>query len=112
MNEQVVWTKHNGAQVGEVKAAESVRAVAIFGLDARIIADHVHDLLGTRCCFRPRTALTTPTPPHCIAGGGRPGGLRGGGGTSSTSTDCATTPAAMRYQHAGNRHDELAAGPR
>ena len=45
-NEQVVWTKHNEAQVSEVTAAEADRTVALLGSDAQIVAGHVHGLIG------------------------------------------------------------------
>lgn len=131
VNEQVVWTKNNGAQVGEVKAAESVRTIAIFGSDARIIADHVHGLIGNALLFPAPdgTHYLHPTTFHrwwkkARSASGRDDlhfhALRHYAGTAYAQAGAtvketmarlghSTTSAAMRYQHAGSRDDELAA---
>lgn len=131
VNEQVVWTKHDGAQVGEVKASESVRTVAVFGADAQIIADHVHGLIGNALLFPAAdgTHYLHPTTFHrwwkkARAAAGRDDlhfhALRHYAGTAYAQAGAtiketmarlghSTTSAAMRYQHAGNRDDELAA---
>jgi integrase len=131
VNEQVVWTKHNGAQVGEVKAVESVRTIAIFGSDALIIAEHVHGLIGNALLFPAPDGANYlhPTTFHrwwkkARSAAGRDDlhfhALRHYAGTAYAQAGAtvketmarlghSTTSAAMRYQHAGNRDDELAA---
>lgn len=134
VSKQVVWSteKGVGAQVAEVKALASNRTVAIFGDDAKIIAAHVSGRLGKALLFPSETDATQylhATTFHrwwakAREAAGRPDlrfhALRHYAGTSYAQAGAtvketmarlghSSTQAAMRYQHAGNRDDELAA---
>lgn len=132
VNKQVVWVTGKGGNEGEVKALASNRNVAIFGDDARTIADHVKGKIGQALLF---PAVTDPTGylhgttfhrhwAKAREAAGRSDltfhALRHYAGTSYAQAGAtlketmarlghSSPQAAMRYQHAGNRDDELAA---
>lgn len=132
VSKQVVWTKKHGPQFGEVKAVEAgVRTVAIFGTDALVIAEHVQSRIGAALLFPAADGVKFlhPTTFHrwwkkARHEAGRDDlhfhALRHYAGTAYSQAGAtiketmvrlghSTTSAAMRYQHSGNRDDELAA---
>ncbi len=120
-----------GIVPGDTKSDAGVRPVAIFGPDAAIVAEHVREKIGDALLFpaadgegflaqsafwrhwnAARTAAGRPDLPFHA--------LRHYAGTRYAQTGAtlaetmkrlghSTPGAAMRYQHAGNRDDELAA---
>ncbi len=120
-----------GIKPGETKSAAGVRKVGIFGEDATIIAEHVDGLTGDALLFPatdgrsflPQSSFWKHWNPARTAAG-RPDmpfhALRHYAGTRYAQAGAtpretmarlghSSMGAAMRYQHAGNRDDELAA---
>lgn len=127
----VKWLKE-GAVVGKTKSEAGVRNVAIFGDDAKVIAEHVHGKIGDALLFPavkdPKGYLHGTTFHRhwakARAAAGRDDlrfhALRHYAGTSYAQAGAtvketmarlghSSTQAAMRYQHSGSRDDELAA---
>ena len=127
---QVVQTTKHGRAVGEVKSLAGVRTVAIFGDDARIIAEQAKGKIGDALLttnhdgtdWLPQSSFWRHWH-HAVKAAGRPDlpfhGLRHYAGTRYAQTGAtpretmarlghSSTKAAMRYQHSGNRDDELA----
>lgn len=127
----VKWLRE-GAVVGKTKSEAGVRNVAIFGDDARVIAQHASGLIGDALLFPSKTdpkGYLHGTTFHrhwarARAAAGREDlryhALRHYAGTRYAQAGAtvketmvrlghSSTQAAMRYQHSGNRDDELAA---
>lgn len=121
----------DGITPGETKSAAGVRTVGIFGDDAAIIAEHVRGIIGDALLF-PATDGRSFLPQSSFwkhwnlarTAAGRPEmpfhALRHYAGTRYAQAGAtpretmarlghSSMGAAMRYQHAGNRDDELAA---
>lgn len=134
VDKQIVFPPKSsgGSQTGEVKALASERQVRVFGDDAAIIAEHVKDKIGKAPLYpaiKDATGWQHPTTFHrhwakARAAAGRNDlhfhALRHYAGTRYAQSGAtiketmarlghSTTAAAMRYQHAGNRDEELAA---
>lgn len=120
-----------GSQKGEVKALASNRKIQVFGDDAALIAAHIKDKIGNAPLYpavKDPTAWLHPTTFHRHWRKARAAAqredlkfhsLRHYAGTryaqsgatvkeTMTRLGHSTTAAAMRYQHAGNRDEELA----
>lgn len=128
VSQAVTWTQ-DGPVVGPTKSEAGQRVVTIFGSDAQIIAEHVADRIGQALLF-PATSgghlHATTFHRHwkkARTAAGREDlrfhALRHYAGTSYAQAGAtlretmarlghSTTTAAMRYQHAGSRDDELA----
>lgn len=121
----------DGIVPGETKSAAGVRRVGIFGPDALIVAEHMRGLIGNALLFPasdgegflPQSSFWKHWHPARDAAG-RPDmpfhALRHYAGTRYAQAGAtpretmarlghSSLGAAMRYQHAGNRDDELAA---
>lgn len=130
VSRQVVHTTKNGRTASEPKSLAGVRTVAIFGADAEIIAGQTHGKIGDALVttnhdgtgWLPQSAFWRHWH-KAVKAAGRPDlpfhGLRHYAGTRYAQTGAtpketmarlghSSTKAAMRYQHAGNRDDELA----
>lgn len=126
----IVRTK-GGLAVSTPKSAAGVRKVGVFGTDAAVIAEHLHGRIGDALLFPAADGVGyLPQPVFWRAwnrarkAAGRPDlpfhALRHYAGTRYAQTGAtpretmarlghSSLGAAMRYQHAGNRDDELAA---
>lgn len=116
--------------MGSVKSLAGVRTVAVFGEDARVIAEQVYGKIGDALVttnhdgtgWLPQSAFWRHWHKAVVAAK-RPDlpfhGLRHYAGTRYAQTGAtpketmarlghSSTKAAMRYQHSGNRDDELA----
>lgn len=134
VHKQIVFPpkSEGGSQKGEVKALSSKRQVLVFGDDAVFIAEHVAAKIGNAPLYtavQDPTAWLHPTTFHrhwrkAREAAGREDlrfhSLRHYAGTRYAQSGAtvketmerlghSTTAAAMRYQHAGNRDEELAA---
>lgn len=131
VSRQVIRSQEHGRQVGEVKALASVREVAIFGDDAQIIADQVLNKTGDALVttnadgtdWLPQTSFyrhwdkarkaieRADMPFHALRHYAGTRYAQAGATVKETMTRLghSTSSAALRYQHAGNRDDELAA---
>lgn len=120
-----------GIVPGETKSAAGVRRVGIFGPDAEIVAEHVYGLIGDALLFPARDGASYLSQSafwkHWNSARGLAGradmpfhALRHYAGTRYAQAGAtpretmarlghSSLGAAMRYQHAGNRDDELAA---
>lgn len=120
-----------GIVAGETKSAAGVRRVGIFGPDAEIVAEHVQGLVGDALLFPARDGVSYLSqsafwkhwnPARTAAGRADMPfhALRHYAGTRYAQAGAtpretmarlghSSLGAAMRYQHAGNRDDELAA---
>ncbi|WP_053353081.1 tyrosine-type recombinase/integrase [Leucobacter musarum] len=130
VSRQVVLTKKNGRDVGEVKTLAGVRNVVVYGDDARIIAAQARGKIGNALLttnhdgsgWLPQTSFWRHWHKAVVAAG-RPDlpfhGLRHFAGTRYAQTGAtlketmdrlghSSVKAAMRYQASGNRDDELA----
>ena len=130
VDRQVVHTKKAGRDVGAVKSLAGVRKLAIFGKDAQRIAEHIEGKAGDDLLFT-NAAGTSWLPQSAfwrhwhkaVKLAKRPDlpfhGLRHYAGTryaqsgatlkeTMTRLGHSSVKAAMRYQAAGNRDDELA----
>lgn len=127
---QVVYTVKGGRKTGDVKSLAGNRSVAIFGEDARVIARQVRDKIGDALLFTnavgsgwlPQSAFWRHWHKAVVAAGRDDlpfDALRHYAGTRYAQTGAtvketmarlghSSTKAAMRYQHAGSRDDELA----
>ena len=121
----------DGIVPGTTKSTAGVRKVAIFGDDARIVAEHVRDLIGDALLFPAadgvgflaQSAFWKHWNPARTAAGREDmpfHALRHYAGTRYAQAGAtpretmarlghSSIGAAMRYQHAGDRDDELAA---
>nr|WP_306294657.1 tyrosine-type recombinase/integrase [Paenarthrobacter nitroguajacolicus] len=131
ITQAVVKTATKGRLVGEPKSAAGVRTLAIFGEDAEILADHVQGKTGNALLFPAadgtshlsQSTLWRHWNKARVAAGRKDlpfHGLRHYAGTRYAQAGATTSEtmarlghssvkAAMRYQHSGNRDDELAA---
>lgn len=130
--ERAVKWLDGGAVIGRTKSEAGVRNVAIFGGDAKIIAEHCHGMIGDALLFPARTSPKgylhgTTFHRHwkkARATAGREDlrfhALRHYAGTRYSQAGAtaketmarlghSSIQASMRYQHAGSRDDELAA---
>lgn len=130
VSRQVIHTKKTGRDVGEPKTLAGVRTVAVFGKDARIIAEQAHGKIGNALLttnhdgtgWLPQSAFWRHWHKAVVAAG-RPDlpfhALRHFAGTRYAQTGAtlketmdrlghSSVKAAMRYQASGNRNDELA----
>lgn len=130
VSRQVVRTTKHGRSVGDVKSLAGMREVAIFGEDAGIIAEQARGKIGDALLtsnhngtsWLPQSAFWRHWR-KATGAAGRPDlpfhGLRHYAGTRYAQTGAtpretmarlghASTKAAMRYQHSGNRDDVLA----
>lgn len=130
VSRQVVFTTKEGRNVGEPKTLAGVRNVAVYGEDARVIAEQVSGKIGNALLttnhdgttWLPQSAFWRHWHKAVVAAE-RPDlpfhGLRHYAGTRYAQTGATTKEtmdrlghssmkAAMRYQHSGNRDDELA----
>jgi len=130
VSRQVVYTKKDGRHVGKVKAAASVRTVAVYGDDARIIAEQAHGKIGDALLttnhdgtsWLPQSSFWRHWHKAVVAAERSDlplHGLRHFAGTRYAQTGAtlketmdrlghSSVKAAMRYQASGNRDDELA----
>ena len=130
VSRQVIHTKKTGRDVGEPKTLAGVRTVAVFGRDARIIADQAHGKLGDALLttnhdgtgWLPQSAFWRHWHKAVVAAGRSDlpfHALRHFAGTRYAQTGAtaketmdrlghSSMKAAIRYQHSGNRDDELA----
>ena len=129
--ERAVVRTAAGMIVGATKSEAGLRRVAIFGPDAEIVAEHVQGLIGDALLFPAGDGVSflaqSAFHRHWDAAritAGRPDmpfhALRHYAGTRYAQVGAtpretmaflghSTSAASMRYQHAGNRDDELAA---
>lgn len=127
---QVVHTTKAGRNVGAVKSLAGERSIAVFGQDARIIAEHLgdkreDDLLFTNATgtsWLPQSAFWRHWHKAVVAAKREDlpfHGLRHYAGTRYAQSGAtpketmarlghSSMKAAIRYQHSGNRDDELA----
>lgn len=120
-----------GIVPGDTKSVAGVRKVGIFGEDAAIVAEHVRGLIGDALLFpaadgvsflsqsafwkhwnTARTAASRPDMPfHALRHYAGTRYAQAGATPRETMARLghSSMGAAMRYQHAGNRDDELAA---
>jgi integrase len=127
---QVVYVAGKGRSEGAVKAAASVRQVALFGEDARIVAEQVKGKIGNALLFTNKAGDSWlaqsafyrhwDNARKAVGRGDMPlHALRHYAGTRYAQAGAtvretmarlghSSERAAMRYQHAGNRDDELA----
>lgn len=127
---QVVYTVRGGRRTGDVKSLAGVRTIAVFGADARLIAEQVRDKIGDALLFTsadgagwvPQSAFWRHWHKAVVEAGRRDlpfHALRHYAGTRYAQAGAtiketmarlghSSTKAAMRYQHAGSRDDELA----
>lgn len=127
---QVVYTVKGGRRTGDVKTLAGKRSVAIFGDDAKVVAGQIRDKIGDALLFTnaggsdwlPQSAFWRHWHKAVVAAGRADlpfHALRHYAGTRYAQTGAtvketmarlghSSTKAAMRYQHAGSRDDELA----
>lgn len=127
---QVLYIAGQGRSEGAVKAAASVRTVALFGEDARIVAKQVKGKIGNALLFtnkagdswlaqsafyrhwdKARKAVGRGDMPlHALRHYAGTRYAQAGATVRETMARLghSSERAAMRYQHAGNRDDELA----
>ena len=120
-----------GRVVGDTKSAAGVRSLAIFGDDADIVAEHMRDKIGDALLFPSADGVSHLGQStfwrhwhKAVVEAGREDlpfhGLRHYAGTRYAQVGAtvketmarlghSSEKAAMRYQHSGNRDDELAA---
>lgn len=130
----VTHTTEDGFQVGEPKSEAGVRVVGIFGVDAEVVADHLKKHSGRfpdQLLFPARDGVThlaqstfwkhwnparkaadrSDMPFHALRHYAGTRYAQAGATPRETMARLghSSAAAAMRYQHAGNRDDELAA---
>lgn len=127
----VTYTASGGFVVGSTKSAAGLRKVAVFGRDAVDIAEHVRGLIGEALLFPARggarhlaqssfikhwypareAAGRSDMPFHALRHYAGTRYAQAGATPRETMARLghSSLGSAMRYQHAGNRDDELAA---
>lgn len=130
VDKQVVWSKTGADGKADVKATASNRTVGIFGDDAQRIAEHCRGRIGKALLFpaasgeylhgttfhrhwsKAREAANRPDVTfHALRHYAGTSYAQAGATVRETMARLghSSTQAAMRYQHSGNRDDELAA---